>query len=212
VSQNSTTEARGRLYIVSAPSGAGKTSLVSALLEADSQVEVSVSHTTRAARSGEQDGVNYHFVSVEAFEVIVADDDFLEHAKVFDNYYGTSRVWLEQRLVAGQDVILEIDWQGAQQVRTLMPEALSIFILPPSKAALRSRLEGRGQDSEEIIARRMSEAESESSHFDEYNYLIVNDQFEPARQELCTIFTANRLEASRQAVKYKEVLADLLSV
>jgi len=212
VSQTSTTEARGRLYIVSAPSGAGKTSLVSALLEADSQVEVSVSHTTRAARSGEQDGVNYHFVSVEAFEVIVADDDFLEHAKVFDNYYGTSRVWLEQRLVAGQDVILEIDWQGAQQVRTLMPEALSIFILPPSKAALRSRLEGRGQDSEEIIARRMSEAESESSHFDEYNYLIVNDQFEPARQELCTIFTANRLEASRQAVKYKEVLADLLSV
>jgi len=212
VNQNCTTEARGRLYIVSAPSGAGKTSLVSALLDADSQVEVSVSHTTRAARSGEQDGVNYHFVSVEAFEAIVADDDFLEHAKVFDNYYGTSRVWLEQRLMAGQDVILEIDWQGAQQVRTLMPEALSIFILPPSKAALRSRLEGRGQDSEEIIARRMSEAESESSHFDEYNYLIVNDQFELAQQEICAIFMANRLEANRQAVKYKEVLADLLSV
>jgi len=212
VTQNSTTEARGRLYIVSAPSGAGKTSLVSALLDADSQVEVSVSHTTRAARPGEQDGVNYHFVSVETFEAVVANDDFLEHAKVFDNYYGTSRVWLEQRLVVGQDVILEIDWQGAQQVRTLMPEALSIFILPPSKAALRSRLEGRGQDSEEIIARRMSEAESESSHFDEYNYLIVNDQFELAQQEICAIFTANRLEASRQAVKYKEVLAELLSV
>jgi len=212
VSKNSTTEARGRLYIVSAPSGAGKTSLVSALLEADSQVEVSVSHTTRAARSGEQNGVNYHFVSVDEFEAVVANDDFLEYAKVFDNYYGTSRVWLEQRLVAGQDVILEIDWQGAQQVRTLMPEALSVFILPPSKAALRSRLEGRGQDSEEIIARRMSEAESESSHFDEYNYLIVNDQFEQARQELGAIFTANRLEANRQAVKYKEVLADLLSV
>jgi len=212
VSKNSTTEARGRLYIVSAPSGAGKTSLVSALLEADSQVEVSVSHTTRAARPGEQNGVNYHFVSVDEFEAVVANDDFLEYAKVFDNYYGTSRVWLEQRLVAGQDVILEIDWQGAQQVRTLMPEALSVFILPPSKAALRSRLEGRGQDSEEIIARRMSEAESESSHFDEYNYLIVNDQFEQARQELGAIFTANRLEANRQAVKYKEVLADLLSV
>ena len=212
MTQNSTTEARGRLYIVSAPSGAGKTSLVSALLDADSQVEVSVSHTTRAARPGEQDGVNYHFVSVETFEAVVANDDFLEHAKVFDNYYGTSRVWLEQRLVVGQDVILEIDWQGAQQVRTLMPEALSIFILPPSKAALRSRLEGRGQDSEEIIARRMSEAESESSHFDEYNYLIVNDQFELAQQEICAIFTANRLEASRQAVKYKEVLAELLSV
>mgnify|MGYP000276403277 CR=1 FL=1 len=212
MSKNSTTEARGRLYIVSAPSGAGKTSLVSALLEADSQVEVSISHTTRAARSGEQNGVNYHFVSVEEFEAVVANDDFLEYAKVFDNYYGTSRVWLEQRLVAGQDVILEIDWQGAQQVRSLMPEALSIFILPPSKAALRSRLEGRGQDSEEIIARRMSEAESESSHFDEYNYLIVNDQFEQARQELGAIFTANRLEANRQAVKYKAVLADLLSV
>jgi len=211
VNQNSTTEARGRLYIVSAPSGAGKTSLVSVLLEADSQVEVSISHTTRAARPGEQDGVNYHFVSVEDFEAIVASDDFLEHAKVFGNYYGTSRVWLEQRLSSGKDVILEIDWQGAQQVRTLMPEALSIFILPPSKVALRSRLEGRGQDSEEVIARRMSEAESESSHFDEYDYLIVNDQFELARQELCAIFTANRLEANRQAVKYKEVLADLLS-
>ena len=212
MSKHSTTEAKGRLYIVSAPSGAGKTSLVSALLEADSLVEVSVSHTTRAARPGEQDGVNYHFVTVEGFEAIVANDDFLEHAKVFDNYYGTSRVWLEQRLMTGQDVILEIDWQGAQQVREIMPDALSIFILPPSKAALRSRLEGRGQDSEEVIARRMSEAESESSHFDEYNYLIVNDQFELAQQELCAIFIANRLEANRQAVKYKEVLADLLSV
>ena len=212
MSKNSTSEAKGRLYIVSAPSGAGKTSLVSALLEADSQVEVSVSHTTRAARPGEQDGVNYHFVSVEAFEAIAEKGDFLEHAKVFANYYGTSRVWLEQRLLAGQDVILEIDWQGAQQVRDIMPEALSIFILPPSKAALRSRLEGRGQDSEETIAGRMAEAESESSHFDEYNYLIVNDNFEQAKQELCAIFTANRLEASRQAAKYQEVLTDLLSV
>lgn len=212
MSKNSTTEALGRLYIVSAPSGAGKTSLVSALLAADSQVEVSVSHTTRAARQGEQDGVNYHFVAVEMFEALVAEGDFLEHAKVFDNYYGTSRVWLEQRLMTGQDVILEIDWQGAQQVREIMPEALSIFILPPSKTALRSRLEGRGQDSEDIIARRMSEAESESSHYNEYNYLIVNDDFEQARQELCAIFTANRLEASRQTIKYKEVLAGLLSV
>jgi guanylate kinase len=212
VSKNNTTEAKGRLYIVSAPSGAGKTSLVSALLEADSQVEVSVSHTTRAPRPGEQDGVNYHFVSVENFETVVSQGDFLEHAKVFDNYYGTSRVWLEQRLTAGQDVILEIDWQGAQQVRNIMPEALSIFILPPSKAALRSRLEGRGQDSEEIVARRMSEAESESSHYDEYNYLIVNDDFEQARQELCAIFFANRLEVSRQSSKYKEVLTELLSV
>ena len=207
-----TTAAKGRLYIVSAPSGAGKTSLVSALLKADSQVEVSVSHTTRAARPGEQDGVNYHFVTVDAFQKIAANDDFLEHAKVFDNYYGTSRVWLEERLLAGQDVILEIDWQGAQQVREIMPEALSIFILPPSKAALRSRLEGRGQDSEEIIARRMSEAESESSHYNEYNYLIVNDQFELAKEELCAIFKANRLNVSRQAVKYKHVLDDLLLV
>jgi len=211
VIQNSTAEAKGRLYIVSAPSGAGKTSLVSALLEADSKVEVSVSHTTRSARSGEQDGVNYHFVSVAAFESIVEKNGFLEHAKVFDNYYGTSQAWLEQRLMAGQDVILEIDWQGAQQVREIMPDALSIFILPPSKTALRLRLEGRGQDSVEIINRRMSEAESESSHFDEYDYLIINDKFDVARQELGIIFAANRLKSNRQRVTHKEILADLLS-
>lgn len=212
MSKNSTTEAKGRLYIVSAPSGAGKTSLVSALLAADPKVEVSISHTTRAARPGEQDGVNYNFVSVDAFKDVVEKGDFLEHAKVFDNYYGTSRVWLEQRLMAGQDVILEIDWQGAQQVRQILPKALSIFILPPSKMALRARLEGRGQDSEEIIARRMSEAESESSHYDEYDYLIVNDDFEQAKQEICAIFMANRLEVSRQTAKYEAVLTGLLSV
>jgi len=211
VSQSKQGQAVGRLYIVSAPSGAGKTSLVSALLEADVQIEVSVSHTTRPARPGEQDGVNYHFVSVDSFESIVERNGFLEHAKVFDNYYGTSQAWLEQRLIAGQDVILEIDWQGAQQVREIMPDALSIFILPPSKAALRSRLEGRGQDSVEIIDRRMSEAESESSHFNEYDYLIINDQFDVARQELGVIFAANRLKSNRQSVTYKEILADLLS-
>jgi len=211
MSQISCNESQGKLYIVSAPSGAGKTSLVAALLEADAGVEVSVSHTTREARSGERDGVNYHFVSVEQFEIISQKNGFLEHAKVFDNYYGTSQAWLEQRLMAGQDVILEIDWQGAQQVRKLMPDAVSIFILPPSRSALRSRLEGRGQDSAEIIDRRMSEAESESSHFVEYDYLIINDQFEVAKKELCAIFVANRLGSIQQSAKNKEILADLLS-
>ncbi|KZY85248.1 guanylate kinase, partial [Oleiphilus sp. HI0069] len=160
---------QGRLYVVSAPSGAGKTSLVAALLEADSGIEVSVSHTTRQARPGEVDGVNYHFVSIPEFEQLISESGFLEHAKVFDNYYGTSKTWLEQRMALGQDVILEIDWQGAQQVRELMPDTVSIFILPPSKAALRERLQGRGQDSEEVIERRMADATSESSHYHEYD-------------------------------------------
>lgn len=202
--------ARGLLYIISAPSGAGKTSLVSALLEKDTQVEVSVSHTTRQARPGEVNGEDYHFVAVDTFEDSVAADDFLEHAKVFDNYYGTSKSWLEQRLAAGQDVILEIDWQGAQQVRAIMPEALSIFILPPSRSALRTRLEGRGQDNTEVIDRRMAEAASECSHFDEYDYLIINDQFTVALEELCAIFKANRLTLSSQRAKYQKILSGLL--
>ena len=203
---------QGQLYIVSAPSGAGKTSLLNALRGRLQYVTVSLSHTTRSPRPGEKDGWHYRFVSVDEFRSEVDKGHFLEYAEVFGNYYGTSKLTVQEFLDAGKDVILEIDWQGAQQVRNIMPEALSIFILPPSKAALRSRLEGRGQDSEEIVARRMSEAESESSHYDEYNYLIVNDDFEQARQELCAIFFANRLEVSRQSSKYKEVLTELLSV
>jgi guanylate kinase len=212
VSQNqSTFTHQGRLYIISAPSGAGKTSLVAALLKTDSAIEVSVSHTTRKPRPGEQDGVNYHFVNIQAFEQLISDGAFLEHAKVFDNYYGTSRVWIESRLAAGQDVILEIDWQGAQQVRKVMPNAMSIFILPPSKNALRSRLMGRGQDSEETIERRMSEAESESSHYGEYEYLVINDDFDVALADLVSIFRAQRLLTGQQTLRNANILSELLS-
>tara|TARA_R110002049_G_scaffold259480_1_gene435313 strand:- start:346 stop:987 length:642 start_codon:yes stop_codon:yes gene_type:complete len=211
VSQNQPTFAHhGRLYIISAPSGAGKTSLVAALLKADSTIEVSVSHTTRKSRPGEQDGINYHFVDVQSFEKLISEDAFLEHAKVFDNYYGTSRAWIESRLAAGQDVILEIDWQGAQQVRKIMPDAMSIFILPPSKDALRSRLMGRGQDSEEIIERRMSEAESESSHYGEYDYLVINDDFDVALADLVSIFRAQRLLTGQQRIRNGKILTGLL--
>ncbi|WP_082907000.1 guanylate kinase, partial [Oleiphilus sp. HI0132] len=202
---------QGRLYVVSAPSGAGKTSLVAALLEADSGIEVSVSHTTRQARPGEVDGVNYHFVSIPEFEQLISESGFLEHAKVFDNYYGTSKTWLEQRMALGQDVILEIDWQGAQQVRELMPDTVSIFILPPSKAALRERLQGRGQDSEEVIERRMADATSESSHYHEYDYLVINDQFGDALSDLLSIFKSNRLDTASQSAQHEEILTELLS-
>lgn len=202
---------RGRLYVISAPSGAGKTSLVAALLEADTRVEVSVSHTTRAPRPGEKNGVNYHFVSLSEFESLIDESGFLEHAKVFDNYYGTSKNWLEQRMAAGQDVILEIDWQGAQQVREIMPDTLSVFILPPSKAALRERLTGRGQDSEEVIERRMSDATSESSHYHEYDFLVINDQFDEALSDLCAIFKSNRLKTDVQRDEHKEIISELLS-
>lgn len=202
---------QGRLYVVSAPSGAGKTSLVAALLEADSGIEVSVSHTTRQARPGEVDGVNYHFVSIPEFEQLICESGFLEHAKVFDNYYGTSKTWLEQRMALGQDVILEIDWQGAQQVRELMPDTVSIFILPPSKAALRERLQGRGQDSEEVIERRMADATSESSHYHEYDYLVINDQFGDALSDLLSIFKSNRLDTASQSAQHEEILTELLS-
>ncbi|MFI7855837.1 guanylate kinase [Pseudomonas promysalinigenes] len=182
----------GTLYIVSAPSGAGKTSLVTALIEADPRVSVSVSHTTRAMRPGEQHGVNYHFVSHDDFKGLIAKGDFLEHAEVFGNFYGTSRSALQQVLDQGNDLILEIDWQGAQQVRKLMPEARSVFILPPSQQALRQRLDGRGQDSEAIIAGRMKEAVSEMVHYDEYEYVIVNDDFDEALEDLKAVFAANR--------------------
>lgn len=201
----------GQLYIVSAPSGAGKTSLVSALLERDKKVEVSVSHTTRSPRPGEQDGVNYNFVSVAAFEELIGQSGFLEHAKVFENYYGTSQQWVEDKLKAGIDVILEIDWQGAQQIRKLVPAVVSIFILPPSKSALESRLQGRGQDSDEVIAKRMAQAASEASHYAEYDYLVINDDFDQALSELQAIFVSQRAGTARQALINKDILSDLLS-
>ncbi len=201
----------GTLYIVSAPSGAGKTSLVTALIEADPRVSVSVSHTTRAMRPGEQHGVNYHFVSHDAFEELIAKGDFLEHAEVFGNFYGTSRSALQHVLDQGNDLILEIDWQGAQQVRALMPEALSVFILPPSQQALRARLDGRGQDSEEIIAGRMREAVTEMVHYDEYDYVIINDDFALALEELKSVFVANRLLLKKQQQRHSQLLEELLA-
>ena len=201
----------GTLYVISAPSGAGKTSLVKALLDRDAQVCVSVSHTTRGMRPGEVDGTDYNFVSMEQFNQMIELGQFLEFAEVFTNKYGTSQVWVEQQLEQGRDVILEIDWQGAQQVRGLMPECVSIFILPPSTAALRERLTGRGQDGEEVINHRMSEALSEMSHYHEYDYLIINDQFTLALDELQAVFSARRLRLARQQQKQAALLAGLLS-
>lgn len=201
---------KGNLYIISAPSGGGKTSLIKALLEQDKQVSVSVSHTTRAMRPGEEDGVNYHFIDEESFSSMVQAGDFLEHARVFDHQYGTSSSSLESQLGSGQDVILEIDWQGAQQVRPLRPDNISIFILPPSRAALHERLAGRGQDSDEIIHRRMQDAIKEISHYDEYDYLVINDDFDTALADLATIVSSQRLELGPQAEIHADMIGQLL--
>ncbi|MDT4810081.1 Guanylate kinase [compost metagenome] len=201
----------GTLYIVSAPSGAGKTSLVKALIDAEPNIRVSVSHTTRGMRPGEVDSVNYNFVSREEFVHMLEHGDFLEHAEVFGNLYGTSQRWVQQTLAEGHDLILEIDWQGAQQVRHLMPQAKSIFILPPSQEALRQRLDNRGQDSDEIIDRRMREAVSEMSHYVEYDYLVINDDFATALDDLKAIFRANQLRHGAQQVRHGALLARLLA-
>jgi len=200
----------GTLYIVSAPSGAGKTSLVKALLQRMPDVVLSVSHTTRPPRPGEQDGVDYHFIDKARFEGLVEGGQFLEHAQVFDNYYGTSRSTVFGQLEAGRDVILEIDWQGARQVRQSAPQAVSVFILPPSRAALRERLTGRGQDSEEVVDRRMQDAVSEMSHYDEYDYLIFNDEFERAVSELQAVFVSLRLRLGAQQLRHAADLQGLL--
>ena len=201
----------GTLYIVSAPSGAGKTSLVKALIDSSALVRVSVSHTTRAIRPGEEDGVNYHFVSREQFSGMLERNEFLEHAQVFGNLYGTSQKWIEETLAKGFDLILEIDWQGAQQVRRLLPQSRSIFILPPTQEALRHRLTNRGQDSGEIIEQRMREAVSEMSHYVEYDYLLINDDFAHALDDLRSIFRANQLVQARQQQLHHGLLAELLA-
>ena len=201
----------GTLYIVSAPSGAGKTSLVKALIDSAPLVRVSVSHTTRAMRPGEVDGVNYHFVSREQFNDMLQRNEFLEHAEVFGNLYGTSQSWIEKTLAEGFDLILEIDWQGAQQVRHLLPQSRSIFILPPTQEALRHRLTNRGQDSGEIIERRMHEAVSEMSHYIEYDYLLINDDFAHALDDLRSIFRANQLNQARQQQLHRGLLSELLA-
>ena len=204
---------KGTLYIVSAPSGAGKSSLISAMLETSPTyaMKVSVSHTTRTIRPGEQDGVHYHFVEKQHFETLIARGEFLEYAEVFGNYYGTSRVWIEENLNKGIDVFLDIDWQGGRQIRQLMPNAKSVFILPPSKDELERRLNARGQDSEEVIAKRMAEAKSEISHYTEYDYVIVNDDFDNALIDFKAILRAERLKQDKQTDKHKSMLSALLA-
>ena len=204
--------ATGQLYIVSAPSGAGKSSLLQALRAHLPSVDVAVSHTTRQPRPGEQDGVHYHFTTLEAFQQQIAADAFLEYAQVFDNFYGTSKQAVNSVLAAGHDVILEIDWQGAQLVRQRAPDAVSIFILPPSVAALQERLQGRGQDSEAIIQRRMRDAQSDMAHYPEYDYLIINDDFETAVAELGSIFRSQRLQRERQTQRHAALLGALTSL
>ncbi len=201
---------QGTLYIISAPSGAGKTSLVKALLESTDGMQVSVSHTTRPMRPGEVDGKAYHFTDVESFKARIDSGDFLEHAEVFGNFYGTSRSAVEEMLAQGLDVILEIDWQGAAQVRKLIPEAVSIFILPPSREELERRLRGRGTDADEVIARRLGEAVNEMGHYGEFDYLVFNDDFDLALTELRTIVLARRLRGVAQITARKAQIEELL--
>ena len=205
---------QGNLYILSAPSGAGKSSLISALLASDSSTQkmVSVSHTTRVPRPGEVEGVHYYFVSKEEFESLIEQDLFLEYAKVFGgNYYGTSLPAIEENLAKGIDVFLDIDWQGAQQIRKKVPSVKSIFILPPSLPELERRLIGRGQDSGEVIAERMSKAISEISHYDEYDYVIVNDDFEKALKDLQSILQSERLTKGYQQKQNAMLIQQLLA-
>ena len=208
---SNTDTATGTLYTISAPSGAGKTSLVKALTELDRDLTVSVSHTTRGIRPGEQDGLNYHFVDLDTFQQMLEQGAFLEHAQVFENFYGTSEAWVRSTLQSGKDVILEIDWQGAAQVRHLLPETVAIFILPPSRAALAERLTGRGQDSTEVINTRLGEAQNEMSHYPEADFLVFNDNFDQALGELRAIIASHRLKTARQQVVHQATLGELLS-
>lgn len=199
------------LYVISAPSGAGKTSLVRALLQARPRLVVSVSHTTRARREGEVEGESYFFVTVERFETLIKEGAFLEYARVFDNYYGTGRAQVEQRLHQGRDVVLEIDWQGAQQVRRAQPACISIFILPPSRQVLEQRLYNRGTDSEAVIQRRLADAATDMSHCPDFDYAIINDSFDQALSELGSILDGRgeSLRSSRAALQ--PFLAELVA-
>lgn len=202
---------QGQLFVISAPSGAGKTSLIKALREQMPDIGLSVSHTTRPMRPGEVDGQHYHFVSKSTFESMIAEGAFVEHALVFGNHYGTSKAAVSAVLDKGQDLILEIDWQGAEQVRPLFPGAQSIFILPPSREALRERLFGRGQDDADVIARRLAEAEREMQAYPNYDFLIINDDFSQALNQLRCLFESARLRTPRQAEKERIRLENLLN-
>ncbi|ADE10641.1 guanylate kinase [Sideroxydans lithotrophicus] len=199
----------GNLFIVSAPSGAGKTSLVSALLKSNSHIDLSISYTTRAPRPGETDGKDYHFVSREIFLEMAKRGDFLESAEVYGNLYGTSQPWIEKELASGRDILLEIDWQGAEQVRRLMPHAISIFILPPSLSALETRLHGRGQDSAEVIARRLQAAREDISHVAEFDYVIINDKLDEALRQLDAVIISVGLRRDSQLSRHAALINQL---
>ena len=195
---------------MAAPSGGGKTSLINALLEQDRQVKLSVSHTTRPPRPGERDGVHYHFVDQASFLNLVGQGAFLEHARVFDYYYGTGRMEVERQLKAGFDVLLDIDWQGARQIRASFPSCCGIFIIPPSLDVLRQRLIARGQDSKDVIQRRMRDAQSEISHWSEFDFIIINDVFDEALADMQSIIRHGKLKRPENEVQSREILAELL--
>ncbi|MGO1247684.1 MAG: guanylate kinase [Oceanisphaera sp.] len=204
----------GTLFIISSPSGAGKSSLIQALLarpSADGKLQVSVSHTTRDVRPGEENGIHYHFVDRDEFNVLAKRGAFYEWAQVFNNYYGTSREWIDEQLAKGIDILLDIDWQGARQIREQSPSAKSIFILPPSREELERRLNARQQDSADVIQGRMDKAVSEMSHYDEYDYLLVNDNFDQALNRLSAIIEAERANTGKQAIRYQNLLSGLLA-
>jgi len=199
----------GNLFVVAAPSGAGKTTLVKAVTSALSNIIVSISHTTRLKRPSEAHGINYYFVDKTEFQRMIDHQDFLEYATIFDNLYGTSKSWVKQTLEKGTDVILEIDWQGHQQIKHLFPQAVSIFILPPSLNDLQFRLITRNQDHPDIIKKRLADAQETASHFHEFDYLVMNDDFAAAQHDLSTIIEASRLLCKRQSAKYAQLIADL---
>ena len=201
---------RGTLYIVAAPSGAGKSSIVNAVLARDPNISLSISFTSRKPRPGERHAEHYHFIDAEEFKAMVAAGDFFEHALVHGDWKGTARQSVEPQLMAGRDVLLEIDWQGARQVRSRIPDAVSVFILPPSRAALEMRMRKRGQDSEEVIAQRLAAAREEMSHYGEFDYVIVNEDFETAVGEMCSIFTASRLRKDAQVARHSRLITSLL--
>jgi len=202
---------RGRLYVISAPSGAGKTSLVKRLLESEPRLRLSISHTTRTRRPTEVEGREYHFVTKPQFEELAARGEFLEHARVFDNDYGTARAFVEAQLAAGHDVLLEIDWQGAQQVRRAMPDCVSIFVLPPARQALAERLARRATDTAEVIRRRLSDAAGDMSHYREFDYVVVNDDFERAVADLKRIIEGKGEDLRSNRPELKPLLAELLA-
>lgn len=205
-------EAAGNLYVIAAPSGAGKTTLVKAVVDVLPGITVSISHTTRQKRPGETHGINYYFVDKLEFQRMIDHQDFLEHAVIFDNQYGTSKTWVEQTLAQGIDVILEIDWQGHQQIKNIFPQTTSIFILPPSLKDLRDRLIKRNQDHPDVIKKRLADVQETVSHIHEFDYVVVNDDFSRAQHDITIIIEAGRLEQKRQTSRYARLIDDLAAI